>query len=84
MLVFSGVMGTLCLLTGTATLFVPLPEGGPGAAAVRPILVGLYAIPLPIAVAWLVYFTRKTTVAAFAAETFLRREHPAARPAAPR
>jgi hypothetical protein len=72
MLIFSGIVAPLCLLTTALLFFMPLPAppGFPGGEpALRAIVSGIYALPLAITTWWLIQFSTARTKAAFAADS---------------
>lgn len=73
-LVFAGFMGVGAAFAALLFLFIPLPatpNAGPGSDFIIRVMVGSFcAIPLSIAVWWLVFFTRKSVVAQFSAPAY--------------
>ena len=68
-LVFAGIMGGVSLVAGVATTLVPPPTlNAPAgvASTMRWVIAGVYAVPLLIAVWWLVLFNKQSTRDAFA------------------
>jgi len=70
MLVFAVIMGVTSLVAGVATAVMPLPPtpNAPAgvASTIRWVIAGVYAVPLLIAVWWLVLFNKPSTRDAFA------------------
>lgn len=70
-LVFAGFMAVSAAFAALLFLLIPLPATpniGPGSDFIIRVMVGSFcAIPLSIAVWWLVFFTRKSVVAQFSA-----------------
>lgn len=70
-LIFSGIVAPLCLLTTALMFFVPLPptpEFPGGESTLRAIVTGIYALPLLITTWWLIQFSTARTKAAFAGD----------------
>ena len=69
MLVFSGIMATLCLFILVIVAIVPMPmppQTDPSVArTIRPVLLGMFGIPLAIGVWWLIQFNTASTKAVF-------------------
>jgi hypothetical protein len=70
-LIFSGIVAPMCLLTTALMFFVPLPptpEFPGGEPTLRAIVIAIYALPLLITTWWLIQFSSATTKAAFASD----------------
>jgi hypothetical protein len=71
-LIFSGIVAPICLLTTALMFFMPLPAtpGFPGGEpALRAIVAGIYGLPLLITTWWLIQFSTARTKAAFAGDS---------------
>lgn len=68
-LVFSGVMAVISLISLIGVLLMPMPPGTDPAVArfVRPVTLTMFGIPFLIGVWWLIQFNTRTTREAFAA-----------------
>jgi hypothetical protein len=67
-LVFAGFMAVVSLLAGVTIALAPMPPGTDPSTMrmIRPVMLGMYALPFAIAIWWLVQFNTKTTKDAFA------------------
>jgi hypothetical protein len=71
-LIFSGIVAPMCLLTTVLMFFLPLPatpEFPGGETTLRAIVTGIYAFPLLITTWWLMQFSTARTKAAFAGDS---------------